>query len=402
MARLLVGILFIISGLVKADDPLGLSYKMQEFFEVWNSGLSSSSFFLKAPLISLFSFLHEHSLPLAIAMITFEIMAGVALLIGWRPKAVVNLLLVLIVFFTFLTGYAYASGKFKNCGCFGDCIPISPLTSFLKDIALLLLILLLLYGRRYIKPFGTSAVRNGLLAASLVLTLGVQWYVLHYLPVVDCLPFKKGNNITEQMKIPANAVPDSFAIRFVYEKGGKQYQFSPNELPADLGTYQFISRKDELIRKGNAEPPIKGFSLTTLNDVDSTQAILQAPGYAVLFFVNDEEGKEAWKHNNDLQAFLHTAFTQKHIPVYAVTNTGQKLQQQFDQLSWNYPVLTCDGTVFRTAARTNPCIYLLQQGTVIHKWSGPQMDKAMHPLQRLAPQPPVAAPPSITDTSRGQ
>lgn len=135
ITRFFVGILFIFSGLVKANDPLGLSYKMQEFFEIWGWGS-----------------LNHLTLALSILMIAFEIVAGAALILGWKFKLVSWLLLLLIVFFTFLTGYAYLSGQFKNCGCFGDCLPISPLTSFLKDVLLLILIIFLLYHRRKIKP----------------------------------------------------------------------------------------------------------------------------------------------------------------------------------------------------------------------------------------------------------
>ena len=140
IVRIIVGLLFIVSGLVKANDPLGLSYKMQEFFEIWNTDLASSGFFLKTPLISLFQFFHEHSLALSVIMITLEIVAGVALLLGWMKHFVVNLLLVLIIFFTFLTAYAFLSGKFKNCGCFGDCLPITPFASYIKDVVLLVMI----------------------------------------------------------------------------------------------------------------------------------------------------------------------------------------------------------------------------------------------------------------------
>src|SRR6202008_1929735 len=136
IVAIVVGVLFIFSGLVKANDPQGLSYKMKEFFEIWNSNLEHSSLFFKGAIFDFFQFLHEHSLPLSVVMIAFEIIAGVALLLGWRMKLFGWLLLLLIIFFTFLTGYAFLSGKFKNCGCFGDCIPITPLTSFLKDIVL--------------------------------------------------------------------------------------------------------------------------------------------------------------------------------------------------------------------------------------------------------------------------
>src|SRR5260370_15991826 len=108
ITRVIVGVLFIFSGLVKADDPLGLSYKMQEFFEVWN-----------------FHMLDNFTLAFSIIMIVFEIVAGVAMLLGWRMKLFSLLLLLLIIFFTFLTGYAYLSGKVRECGCFGDCIPLT-------------------------------------------------------------------------------------------------------------------------------------------------------------------------------------------------------------------------------------------------------------------------------------
>src|SRR5687767_9940111 len=127
--KIAVGLLFIVSGLVKANDPLGLSYKMEEFFEVWTTDLRTGSFFLKELLTGFLHFLNTTSLALSITMITLEIMAGVALLIGWKRSLTLWLLFALIVFFTFLTGYAYASGRFKNCGCFGDCLPITPLAS---------------------------------------------------------------------------------------------------------------------------------------------------------------------------------------------------------------------------------------------------------------------------------
>jgi uncharacterized membrane protein YphA (DoxX/SURF4 family) len=148
IARFIVGLLFIFSGLVKAIDPLGLSYKMQEFFEIWNQGLSKGSSFLNNTLVNFFEYLHGHSLALSVLMIVFEIIAGLAVLLGWRMKFFSWLLLILIIFFTFLTGYAYYSGKFTNCGCFGDCIPISPSTSFFKDLILLALIVFLFANRK--------------------------------------------------------------------------------------------------------------------------------------------------------------------------------------------------------------------------------------------------------------
>src|ERR1700722_17545422 len=135
IVRAVVGALFIFSGLIKANDPLGLSYKMQEFFEVWN-----------------FHWLDNYTLAFSVIMIVFEIVAGVAILLGWRMKLFSWLLLLLIIFFTFLTGYAYLSGKVRECGCFGDCIPLTAGESFTKDLVLLVLILFLFANKNIIKP----------------------------------------------------------------------------------------------------------------------------------------------------------------------------------------------------------------------------------------------------------
>src|SRR6478735_2922951 len=124
--RWVVGLLFIFSGLVKANDPLGLSYKMQEFFEVWN-----------------LHFLNDYTLTFSLLMNVFEVLAGVAVIIGWGMRLFSWLLLLLIIFFSFLTGYALFSGKIKTCGCFGDCLPLTPAQSFTKDLVLFVLIVIL-------------------------------------------------------------------------------------------------------------------------------------------------------------------------------------------------------------------------------------------------------------------
>lgn len=394
VSRFLVGILFIFSGLVKANDPLGLSYKMQEFFEVWISDLSNGSFFLNKTLIHVFDFFHNHSLALSVFMIAFEIIAGAALLFGWKMKLFGWLLLLLIIFFTFLTGFAFYSGKFKNCGCFGDCIPITPKTSFLKDLVLLLLIALLFAKRKMIKPFLSGAATLFAMLIITVLSFGIQWYTLNYLPFTDCLPFKKGNNITEEMKLPKGAVPDSFAIRFVYEKGGKQFEFSPAELPDDLGTYTFVSRADKLIRKGNAEPDIKGFTLSGSTDEDSTQIVLSQP-YAVLLFC-ENFSVPASKWENDFSK-LYAKAKEKNIPVYIITTQLSEAVKQLAGTSFaDAPVFKCDYTAVRTAARTNPCLYLLQEGTILGKWSYHQTGSAIKELESLTIQP---LPQIITDST---
>ena len=350
IARILVGLLFIFSGLIKANDPLSLSYKMQEFFELW--GMTR---------------FNDHTLWLSVVMIAFEIIAGVALLLGWRMKLFSWLLLLLVLFFTFLTGYAYLSGKFKNCGCFGDCIPITPLTSFIKDLVLTLLILFLFRHKDKIKPLFGNKLNLALILLTVLFSFGVQWYMLNYLPLFDCLSFKKGKNITEEMKMPPGALTDSFAIRFIYEKEGKQFEFSAEELPADLSAYTYKSRTDKLVRKGNAEPPIKGFTLSGITDADSTQEVLSQPQAILLFCEDFSQAGAGWQRDF---AKLYAMAESGNIPVYAITGRMAQAQQAIAGTPFaGIQVFTCDNTAIRTASRTSPTVYLLNKGTIVDKQS---------------------------------
>jgi hypothetical protein len=183
---------------------------------------------------------------------------------------------------------------------------------------------------------------------------------------VDCLPFKKNKNIAEQMKMPANAVQDSFALKFIYEKAGKRFEFSPEELPADLATYKFIDRQQKLIRKGNAEPPIKGFSLSTLDGNDLTQPVLTEP-VAILVFTLDFDELSDW-----MPGFkeLYTQAKQKNVPLFVVSPDAKRGQMIFNSLNLtDVGFLSCDNTAVRTAARTDPTIYVLKKGTIVAKES---------------------------------
>ena len=217
-----------------------------------------------------------------------------------------------------------------------------------------------------------------------ILSFGFQWYCLTYLPVVDCLPYKKGNNISEKMKMPAGAVPDSFAIRFVYEKGGKQFEFSPAELPADLDTYKLISRKDKLIRKGNAEPPVKGFSLSGVTDEDSTQIILNLP-YAILLFCEDfSMSVSKWQKGfSEIYSLAKTM----NIPAYLITTQPADAPKYVSGTSFaDIKILKCDFTAIRTAARTNPCLFILNNGTITGKWSRQHFSSTIKLLEGITTQ----------------
>jgi len=369
-ARLLVGILFIFSGLIKANDPLGLSYKMQEFFEVWNLAA-----------------LDTWTLGFSVIMIVFEILAGVAVILGWRMRLFAWLLLLLIIFFSFLTGYAVISGKIRECGCFGNCIPLQAMGSFMKDLILLLLIGILFVYRKEIQPFTTTGNSQLILIITLVFSFSIQWYALRYLPLVDCLPFKKGASILEKMKAPPNAIPDSTVINFVYEKNHKTMEFPASQLPADLdSSYVFIKRYDKLIRKGNNEPEIKDFSLISESGNDSTYQILDRPGSLVMLI--SRSFPQINPHWNKAFLLLYTLAKSKNIPVILVTSNKAEAGAWLKANNLNIPVFGCDATAVKTAARADPTLYLLKKGIILDKWSYANLELAIPflaelPLQKM-------------------
>lgn len=352
--RWIVGILFIFSGLIKANDPLGLSYKMQEFFEVW--GLSG---------------LNPITLSLSIGMNVFEILLGVAMIIGYRMRLFTSLILLLTVFFAFLTGYATLSGKFKSCGCFGDCLPLTPMASFLKDIVLLILVLILFSRRKLIGPaFKSPIVSAVLLGVTFILALALQAYTLKHLPFRDCLPYKKGNHLLEQMKVPAGAVADSFAITFKYKKEGKIQEFDAAHFPADFdSTYEYVDRYDKLIRKGNATPGITDFALKSEDNIDSTQEILHLDRTYIIVMVNSFDD---WSQRAAGFQKVAQAAQQKGVPLLVATPAADDARRV---LPPSTRIFQLDAVVEKTAARTNPAYLFMHGDQVLEKESYADIDK---------------------------
>ncbi|HXB09505.1 MAG TPA: BT_3928 family protein [Puia sp.] len=370
-ARTLVGVLFIFSGLVKANDPLGLSYKMQEFFEVWN-----------------FHWLDHFTLAFSIVMIVFEIVAGVAILLGWRMRLFSWLLLLLIIFFTFLTGYAYLSGKVRECGCFGDCIPLTAGQSFTKDLVLLVLILFLFAVRDRIRPVLRPVGSAAVLVLATLFSVAFQWHVLVHLPTVDCLPYRVGNNILEKMKPPPGAIPDSTVITMVYEKNGKQVEFDASHFPSDYNdSYHFVKRYDKLIRKGNDEAAIKDFILLTGAGADTTQAVLEAKGYKLFAFVKDADFVPS---SPEVFGLVILTAKAKSLPVFLITGAyddlvGWTKERGIDSL---VSVMKCDATAIKTAARSldKPTFILLKNATILKKWSYADAGDALPAVAELPDQ----------------
>jgi uncharacterized membrane protein YphA (DoxX/SURF4 family) len=359
ISRIIVGILFIFSGVIKAIDPLGLAYKTQEFFEAWGD----SGGWIQSVMNSL----HDFALAFSIIMITIEVLAGVALLIGWRKKIVLWVLFYMTLFYTFLTAYSLFTGKIRECGCFGNCFPITDLQTFIKNLVLLALIIILIIGKNYITPLFQAMSNFGIIVLTVMGVVFLQSTVLEHLPLIDCLPYKKGNNLLELRKMPADATFDKFSYSFVYKKGTEQKEFTTDNLPDS--TWQFVEQKKILVEKGNGKlPAINDFSLADMNGNDSTDVILSQQGKYYLFFLNKLDKRSVYSWENNFANLIKKARANKEN-VYVVTSDNEKVDSFINvRKKLDVPVFTCDMTAIKTAARSTPTLFLMNGPVVEKKW----------------------------------
>ena len=185
------------------------------------------------------------------------------------------------------------------------------------------------------------------------------------------------------MKIPAGAIPDSTVISFVYEAEGKKVEFTADKFPGDFNdsTYKFIKRYDKLIRKGNAQSSIKDFSLQSISGTDTTQALLNEENYQLYLFLKNDYKRGEW---SEVLSIVMKQAEQKSISGFLVTNIPMEELRDNPPASFlAFTPLRCDATAIKTAARTNPTLYLVKKGTIIQKWGFADFEQAMRFLNNL-------------------
>jgi uncharacterized membrane protein YphA (DoxX/SURF4 family)/peroxiredoxin len=347
ISRILVGVLFIISGFVKLNDPLGFSYKLQEYF---------SADVLNIP------FLEPYALGISIFVVIFEVILGIFLLIGYKPKFTVWSLLGMIVFFTFLTFYSAYFEKVKDCGCFGDAIPLTPWESFTKDVILLLLILILFIGVKHIKPllkpFGLTLVA----LFSFIACLWFGYHVLMHLPSIDFRAYAVGKNIMEGMIVPEDAPKPVQEFTWTFNVNGEEKEFVTNgSYPEVDGEYVGVETK--IIEEGY-DPPVKDFSIETM-DEDFTEYYLNEDNLIMIVMYNLDSAEKNGVVK--LKAFSDEAI-KKGYTVIGLTASGEAAKQQMkDHYKLNFDFFLCDEKALKTVVRSSPGILKLQKGTVIQK-----------------------------------
>ena len=351
--RLALGLVFIFSGVVKANDPMGLTYKMQEIFEVWDM-----------------TFLSQYAFWLSVVMIGFEIISGVAIIVGNSFRLYITILLLLNLFYVFLTGYILYSGNIRECGCFGDCFKISNSATFNKDIVLTIITLFLFIFRYRVFPiFHKAAINFTIVLLAVIFAVGSQWWTLNHLPYHDCLPYRVGSNLSDKMKPAPDATDAVYESILTYEKNGVKKDFPADKIPWQDKTWKFVSTKTKLVKEATGQPEIHDFVLTDDKKNEVTDAVLNYKGYTFLWFLR--EPQKADLKNMDRLRNIIAICKENKIPFYVLASVGWDIiatyKDVWDMKDVNFLLL--DGTVNKTAMRTNPGLMMLHNGVVEGKWS---------------------------------
>lgn len=345
--RTFTGLLFILSGLVKLNDPIGFSFKLEEYF---------SQSVLDLP------FLMPWALTIALIVVIVEVLLGVMLLLGFKRKITLWSLLLMIVGFTFLTFYSAYFNKVTDCGCFGDAVKLTPWGSFTKDIVLLILISVLFLGEKHLQPLFSRKTNRIIGGATLLACSGLAHHVLHHLPVVDFRPYAIGANIIEGMRIPEDA------SKPVYEY---TWQFRANDVDTLLVTYgdyptvqgEFIGVTTTLIKEGY-EPPIHDFTIER-NGQDIAPELLTTE--KLMMIVAYDLSKSCNKAFSNLTPIVKKA-QDKGYTVVGLTASGLEAQNIVKtQHGLNIDFYFTDETVLKTIVRANPGVLVLEKGSIQQK-----------------------------------
>jgi uncharacterized membrane protein YphA (DoxX/SURF4 family) len=388
ISRILVGGLFIFSGFIKANDTVGFSYKLQEYFEVFGDKmqfrLDTHTSWLPDWLLDLlvwkFQLLHDIALPLAMFIVIFEIVLGVCTITGTKMKWVSTAMLGMIVFFTFLT---FVSWKFKivtGCGCFGDAIKLTPFESFIKDLILLVFIVVLFIYRNSIFSLFEQAGDRMTFGISLLCSTLFVIYTYRHLPLIDFRAYAIGENLKEQMVRVDPVMKNYYVMKNL--KTGAEQEFL--EYPMDAETWKYVSIRQEVIKPG-IEPKISDFVIFDEDGTDLLPAILNDSGYTFLLVMHDlgelgdfqKEGQVAvgFKPSTSaaeefVQINEFAKFAEKEgMHFYGLTASGTDMIGAFrHQLQTAYPFYSSDGTVLKTIIRSNPGLVLIEGGVVRGQW----------------------------------
>lgn len=349
--RFVLAVVFIFSGFVKAVDPLGTQYKIQDYLEAFGMSAFLPSFF-----------------PLAVSVLlaALEFCIGVYFLFGIRKNTSTIMALLMMVVMTPFTLYLALKNPVSDCGCFGDALILTNWETFWKNVFLLIAAVSVFVWRDRIIRLVTEKSQWLVALYTLIFVIGISLYCLYYLPIFDFRPYHVGANIPKGMEIPEGAKKSVYESIFVLEKEGLKKEFTLENYPDS--TWTFVDTKNVLKEKGY-EPSIRDFSIVRLDDgEDLTEEVLHDKGYTFLLITHRID--QADDSSIDLINEIYDYSVEHGYAFYCLTSSlEEQIDQWRDKTGAEYPFCQADDITLKTIIRSNPGLILIKDGIILNKWS---------------------------------
>jgi len=375
VTKALLGGLFVFSGFIKLNDPWGTAYKMEEYFEVFAEHWGG------------FIHLVPFSLGISVAMCAAEVILGIAILVQYRMKITLWSVLLLLVFFTFLTFYTAYFNKVTNCGCFGDFLKLKPWTSFYKDVVLLLLTFILFFNVNKLPDTFSFKIGDTIIGATTVASLIFAYFVLAHLPLFDFSNYKVGNHLPTLKKAP------DIKLQFIYvmkDKSGKEADFPTYPTDTTLEyvrvkySYELDGKKhfaDSLDKELTAAKIADFEALDPISNQTVTEQLFVGNKLIVIIPFADKANLDSFKKILELSKVVKS----KNIDLVVLTSSDLATYQHFQkEVGLQVTFFLADATVLKTISRSNPGLLFLSEGTVKGKWhynDVPTLDKVLATLK---------------------
>lgn len=347
VCRLLLAVTFIFSGFVKANDPLGTVYKLEDYVHAMAWFTLPGTFLLGCAVILAF----------------FEFTVGVYVLFGIKRKATSGIVLAFMVLMTLLTVYIAIANPVEDCGCFGDVLILSNGATLAKNIVLLGAAVLVFRYYRLQKNFLGSAAKWLVAFVSLCSIIGYSVYCIISLPVLDFRPYKVGTNLREAVTNASGQ--EKFEVKIVYEKDGETLELSAEDDDPD-STWTYVeTRRTPIVAQNLATAD---FYVADADGEEITEDILFADGYTLLLIIPDlmnaDEGCV-----DKVNALYDYAY-EHGWGFYCLTSSSEEKAQTYweEHTGAEYGYSIAEERMLKTVVRGNPGLVLLRDGVIVKKW----------------------------------
>lgn len=349
ISRMIMAATLLFSGFVKANDPMGTVFKLQDYLSAW--GLTSIP-----ELVLLIA---------ALLMVLIEFGLGVYLLFGMRRRIISVIALIFMIVMTLFTVYVAIYNPVSDCGCFGDAIILTNTQTLLKNILLLACAIMVFKWHKLQMPLIGRQIYWIVSTLAMLAIISFAVYCVYSQPFIDFRPYKIGTDLREKVDVPASQRPQ-FEVTIVYERNGETIELGiDDDDPDDSWTY--VETRRQQLKQADADI-INDFYMQDSDGDDLAIDILEAEGNTLLLTAPDllTADQSIMGLINDIYDYASEA----GINFIALTPSSDEARSRWiDYTGAEYTFLTADERTLKTMVRGNPGLMLLHDGVVQAKWS---------------------------------